>query len=45
MTDTIRLYGLVTDSIVDGPGFRTSIFTQGCPHHCPRLPQSRQPRL
>lgn len=38
MTDTIRLYGLVTDSIVDGPGFRTSIFTQGCPHHCPRLP-------
>ena len=35
MTDTIRLYGLVTDSIVDGPGFRTSVFTQGCPHHCP----------
>ena len=35
MTDTIRLYGLVTDSIVDGPGFRTSVFTQGGPHHCP----------
>jgi len=35
MADTIRLYGLATDSIVDGPGYRTSIFTQGCPHHCP----------
>ncbi len=34
MPDTIRLYGLVTDSIVDGPGFRTSIFVQGCPYHC-----------
>lgn len=35
MPDTIRLYGLVTDSIVDGPGFRAAIFTQGCPHGCP----------
>lgn len=39
----IRLFGLVTDSIVDGPGFRVSIFTQGCPHHCEGChnPQSR----
>lgn len=35
MPDTLRLFGLVTDSIVDGPGYRTSVFTQGCPHHCP----------
>ena len=35
MNEVMRLFGLVTDSIVDGPGFRTSIFTQGCPHGCP----------
>ena len=30
----IRLAGTVNDSIVDGPGIRFSIFTQGCSHHC-----------
>lgn len=30
----IRIAGMVNDSIVDGPGFRFSVFTQGCPHHC-----------
>lgn len=30
----IRLAGTVNDSIVDGPGFRYTIFVQGCPHHC-----------
>ena len=30
----IRLAGTVNDSIVDGPGLRFTIFTQGCPHHC-----------
>ena len=30
----IRLYGCVNDSIVDGPGLRYCVFTQGCIHHC-----------
>ena len=31
----LNLSGIVTDSIVDGPGIRVSVFAQGCPHHCP----------
>ncbi len=30
----LNLAGIVSDSIVDGPGIRTTIFCQGCPHHC-----------
>ncbi len=31
----LNLAGIVEDSIVDGPGIRTTVFCQGCPHHCP----------
>ena len=30
----LELAGIVTDSIVDGPGIRTCVFCQGCVHHC-----------
>jgi len=41
----MRIYGLVQDSIVDGPGFRFACFVQGCPHHCPGChnPDSHDP--
>lgn len=30
----LRIAGTANDSIVDGPGIRFTIFTQGCPHNC-----------
>ena len=32
--DTIRIFGTAPDSIVDGPGLRYAVFTQGCSHDC-----------
>lgn len=31
----MRIANTISDSIVDGPGLRFTVFTQGCPHGCP----------
>lgn len=31
---TLNIAGVVVESIVDGPGIRYTVFTQGCPFHC-----------
>lgn len=30
----VQIAGVVNESVTDGPGFRTTIFFQGCRHHC-----------
>ncbi len=44
--EPLRIAGIQQDSIVDGPGIRYVIFTQGCPHHCPGChnPQTHDPK-
>ena len=41
----MRIAGTHSDSIVDGPGLRFTVFTQGCPHGCPGChnPESHDP--
>ena len=41
----IRIFGIEGDSIVDGPGIRMSVFTQGCIHNCKGChnPESHDP--
>ena len=31
----LRLSGIIGQTIVDGPGLRLAVYTQGCPHACP----------
>lgn len=35
MDTDLQISGIVRESIVDGPGLRFVVFTQGCKHQCP----------
>lgn len=34
MSTPLRLSGVIKESVVDGPGWRFVVFSQGCTHHC-----------
>lgn len=31
----LAILDIVEDTVVDGPGFRTTVYASGCPHRCP----------